>query len=109
MFRHCLIAALRNMAANKLLSAIAILGLAAGIAAAILMGLVVRNQMNFDAFLPLHERTYLVVSPPHPAPNGWTTHNEFGTPDLLKNAPGVENVTRVQLDATVTFKQGDVT
>ena len=50
MFRHYLIAAWRNMAANKLLSAIAILGLAAGIAAAILMALVIRNQMSFDAF-----------------------------------------------------------
>jgi putative ABC transport system permease protein len=108
MLRHYLMAALRNMAANKLLSAIAILGLAAGIAAAILMGLVIRNQMSFDAFLPLHERTYLVISPPNPVQNPWTTHNDFRTPGLLKNAPGVESVTRVQLDATIAFKQGDV-
>ncbi len=109
MFHHYLIAAWRNMAANKLLSAIAILGLAAGIAAAILMALVIRNQVSFDAFLPLHERTYLVISPPNPVQNPWTTHNDFRTPGLLKNAPGVEAVTRVQLDGTIAFKQGDVT
>ena len=58
MIRHYLIAAWRNMAANRLISAIAILGLSAGIATALLMALVVRNQMSFEHFIPGHERTY---------------------------------------------------
>ena len=57
MIRHLLIAAFRNMAANRLLSAISIMGLAVGIAVAILMGLVVRNQMRFDHFIPGHTQT----------------------------------------------------
>jgi putative ABC transport system permease protein len=61
MFRHYLVTALRNLAVNKLQSAIAIGGLAIGIAAAILAGLIVANQASYDDFLPLHERLYLVT------------------------------------------------
>ena len=57
-----LIAAWRNMMANRLISAIAILGLSVGIAAALLMGLVVRNQMTFDHFIPGYARTYAGIS-----------------------------------------------
>ena len=56
MIRHYLIAALRNMAANKLITAIAILGLAVGMTVALLMTLVVRNQLSFDHFIPNNER-----------------------------------------------------
>jgi hypothetical protein len=61
MLRHIVIAAWRNMAANKLISAIAILGLSVGIAAALLMALVVRNQTSFDHFIPGHERVYMLA------------------------------------------------
>ena len=36
-------------------------GLAIGIAATILMALVIRNELTYDRFLPGHERTYLVT------------------------------------------------
>jgi putative ABC transport system permease protein len=62
MVRHILIAAWRNMMANRLISAIAILGLSVGIAAALLMALVVRNQMSFDHFIPGHARIFMMVN-----------------------------------------------
>ncbi len=58
MIRHYFVAAWRNMAANKLISAIAILGLAVGLAAVILAGLIIRNQLGYDSFLPNHDRLY---------------------------------------------------
>jgi len=51
MFRHYLIAALRNLAGNRLQSAIAILGLSVGIAAAILAGVAERETGSASGFL----------------------------------------------------------
>jgi putative ABC transport system permease protein len=59
MIRHIVIAALRNMAANKLISAIAIVGLAVGLTAVILAGLIIRNQLAYDSFLPDHDRLFV--------------------------------------------------
>jgi len=58
MLRHILIAAWRNLMANRLISAIAILGLSLGVSTALLMALAVQNQLSFDHFIPGHERTY---------------------------------------------------
>jgi putative ABC transport system permease protein len=100
MLRHIFIAAWRNMAANKLISAIAIGGLSIGIAAAILMGLVVRNQMSFDQFLPDQERTYIVTVGDSFAYFGGTpgvgTSTEARTAETLRlNIPQIESVTRL--------------
>src|SRR5665213_1890163 len=98
MFRHNVIAALRNMAANKLSTAIAIIGLSIGITAAILMALVIRNQLSFDHFIPGYERTYMGVSvttvPGHPTHYGNETHRTAA--GLLRlNVPEVESATRL--------------
>ncbi len=61
MFRHYLTTALRNMAANRLQSAIAIFGLSIGLAAAILAGIVIHNQANYDSFIPGSDRIYLIA------------------------------------------------
>jgi hypothetical protein len=50
MLRHFFITALRNMAANRLQSAIAILGLAVGLWAAIMAGLLIVNQILTASF-----------------------------------------------------------
>jgi putative ABC transport system permease protein len=115
MIRHILIAAWRNMMANRLISAIAIVGLAVGIAAALLMALVVRNQMTFDHFIPGHERTYLVVSR-IPSPRWPVSYHDDSPLDvaalLKQNFPEVENSTRLMLPpwnlagkSVVTLKQ----
>jgi hypothetical protein len=79
MLRHIIIATWRNMAANRLISTIAILGLAVGIAAALLMSLVMRNQLSYDSFIPGYDRTFLAVSqfigPGRPADYNYATQH----------------------------------
>jgi putative ABC transport system permease protein len=60
MLKNYLIAALRNLARNRLHATINVVGLAIGFAAAILIYLFVRNELSYDRFLPNHDRTYLV-------------------------------------------------
>src|SRR5262245_28971145 len=60
MFRNYLVAALRNLARNKLNTAIIVAGLSGGFAAAIFIALFVRDELSYDAWFPLHERTYLL-------------------------------------------------
>ncbi len=67
--RHIITVALRNLAVSKLISAISIFGLAVGIAAALLMAAVVRNQLSFDHFIPGHERTYIALGRDNPKLN----------------------------------------
>jgi len=62
MFRNYLIAALRNLVRNRLYAAINIMGLAIGIATALLIGLFVRDELSYDKWIPGHERTYLLKS-----------------------------------------------
>jgi putative ABC transport system permease protein len=121
MIRHIIIAAFRNMAANRLISAIAILGLAAGIAAALVMGLVVRNQMTFDSFIPGHERTYRLfyrdatdLACRRRAGTAWAITDEClpnndSVPVLKQSIPALENIARLQMAGPVKFQQGDVT
>jgi putative ABC transport system permease protein len=60
MFRSYVVAALRNLARNRLYAAINIIGLAVGFAAAILIALFVRDELSFDRFWPDYERVYMV-------------------------------------------------
>src|SRR4051812_514369 len=119
MLRHLIIAALRNLNANRLQSAIAIIGLSIGIAAAVIMALVIRNQLTFDHFIPGYDRTYLALSslelPGRPADiNDKTHHNAAKT--LLLNVPEIESVTRLELppenvagENVARLKRGQIT
>ena len=62
MFRHYLSAALNNMIRNKLYAAINIFGLAAGFAAAILIGLYVRDEFSYNAWIPGADEIYNIYS-----------------------------------------------
>ena len=62
MFRNYLATALRNLARNRLYAAINIAGLAIGFAAAMLIGLFVRDELTYDRFVPSHERVFLVTA-----------------------------------------------
>jgi len=62
MFRHYLTAALNNLVRNKLYATINIVGLAVGFAATILIGLYVRDEFNFDKWIPGAEKTYSLYS-----------------------------------------------
>jgi len=60
MFRNYLMTALRNLARNRLYAGINIGGLAVGFAAAILIGLFVRDELSFDSFIPGYRHVYRV-------------------------------------------------
>ena len=62
MFANVLAAALRNLARNRLYAAISIASLAIGMAAAILTGLYVRDEVAFDHFVPGYENVFEVRS-----------------------------------------------
>ena len=59
MLRNYLAAALNNLAHNRLFAAISIAGLAIGMAAAILTGLYIRDELTFDHFIPGYRDVYV--------------------------------------------------
>jgi putative ABC transport system permease protein len=61
MFRNYLAAALRNLVRNRLYAGVTIAGLAIGFAAAMLIGLYVRDELTYDRFIPGHDRVFLVT------------------------------------------------
>ncbi|MBL4677420.1 MAG: ABC transporter permease [Mucilaginibacter sp.] len=60
MIRNYFKIAWRNLVNNKVYSALNILGLAAGMAVALLIGLWVAYQYSYDRFLPNYEQAYQV-------------------------------------------------
>lgn len=117
MVRHIVIAALRNMAANRLISAIAILGLAAGIATALLMGMALRSQMTFDHFIPGHERTYRMFWKMVPQmqcgagePSAYEPCSVWeGTKRELLHDPAIEGVAQLFRAGTRKIQHGAIT
>jgi len=106
--RHFLIAWSRNLAANRLLSAIAILGLAIGLAGAILMALIARVPLGYNHHVPDHDRTYLAVSVMRS--EGMAPDYQEASPgaaaELLRlNLPEVEAVARLA-EAEVELRRG---
>jgi putative ABC transport system permease protein len=59
-FRNYLIAALRNLARNRLYASVNIIGLAVGLAGALCVFLFVRDELSFDRFLPGYRHIYLL-------------------------------------------------
>ena len=59
MIRNYLMASLRNLARNKLHSAISLFGLAMGLCGAALAGLLLHSELSYDRFMPGYERVYL--------------------------------------------------
>ena len=60
MLRNYFKTAWRNLINNKVYSALNILGLATGMAIALIIGLWVYYQFSFDRFLPRYEQAYSV-------------------------------------------------
>src|SRR3954468_21019181 len=58
MFRNYATVALRNIAKNRLYSAINILGLAVGIASCVLITLFVRSELSYDSWLADSNRIF---------------------------------------------------
>ena len=108
LLRHWLVAWGRNLAANRLLSAITIVGLVIGIAGAILMALVARVPLTYNHIVPGHERTYLAVSivrSPEMAPD-YQQASPGGAAALIEaNVPEVEAAARL-MEAEVELRRG---
>ena len=71
MLGNMVMASLGNLARNRLFAAINIGGLAIALAAAILIGLFVRDDLTFDRFIPGFRQVYrlsMSLGPPQGAP-----------------------------------------
>lgn len=98
LLRHWLVGWSRNLAANRLLSAIAIAGLVIGLAGAILMALVARVPLTYNHVVPGHERTYIavsVVSAPGTAPDYQQASPGRAAELVEANVPEVEAAARL--------------
>jgi putative ABC transport system permease protein len=108
LLRHMLVAWVRALAANRLLSAISIVGLVIGIAGAILMALVARVPLTYNHVVPGHERTYLAVSivrGPDMAPD-YQQKSPGGAAALIEaNVGEVEAAARL-MEADVDLRRG---
>ncbi|HWY61408.1 MAG TPA: ABC transporter permease [Rhizomicrobium sp.] len=98
MFQHFLLAAWRNILANKLQSAIAVLGLAIGFTAAILIALYVRDEFSYDRFVPGYQDVYrvaLTLNAPSipPAENNMT--EVWTAPLLRRQFPQIQYAARL--------------
>jgi putative ABC transport system permease protein len=88
LLRNYLTAAVRNLARNWLYAGITILGLAAGFAAAILIGLYVRDEYSFERFIAGYEQIYrletdvLAPQQQHATPGSAAARLALDFPDL---------------------------
>ena len=109
MIKNYLKIAFRNLLRNKAFSFINILGLAIGMASAILILLWIQNEMSYDQFHEKKDRIY----------EAWNRANFSGklqcwntTPKILSKAlssdiPEVEEATRVNWPSDYLFSVGD--
>ena len=99
MLRNFFIVAFRNLKRNKIFSTINILGLAIGMASAILIGLWIADEIGFDRFHAKEDRLYMVYR--H---GGVGTENSYATtytprvlaPTLKSDYPDIDDVARWQ-------------
>jgi putative ABC transport system permease protein len=96
--RNYLAAALRNLARNWLYAGITVFGLAAGFAAAILIGLYVRDEYSFERFISGYEQVYRletdVLAPGQEPARGDGTPSTAAA-QLVLDFPELEGVARL--------------
>ncbi|WEA02241.1 ABC transporter permease [Mucilaginibacter sp. SJ] len=95
MIKNYLKIAWRNILNNKVYSAINILGLAAGMAVALMIGLWVANEYSYDRFLPNYEQLYQVEQHFTTQHDGEHTQTAVSLPlaeVLRKEIPGIKRV-----------------
>ena len=97
MFGNYLSTALGSLLRNKLLAVLNLLGLALGLATAILIGLYVRDELTFEHFLPGYENVYRLQTVDVGADGKPTV--SYGAPHdlaaaLQENFPEIEAVAR---------------
>lgn len=106
--RHLLVAGWRAALAARALSLIALLGLAVGLTAAILMLIVVRGAFQQNGFVPHRDRTYLAVSMlagPDGAPMPNEATSGLAAPLVAGNVTAIEAWSRLA-EEEVSIRRG---
>jgi putative ABC transport system permease protein len=109
MLRNYISAAIGNIGRNGLYAGITILGLAVSFAAAILIGLYLRDEFSFERFIPGHERVYraeINVDLPGAKPMAMDQTFANAAANLKLEFPEIERVARIQPGSSV-LKVGD--
>jgi putative ABC transport system permease protein len=111
MFGNYLATALRNLARNRLYAGITVVGLAISFAAAILIGLYVRDEYSFDRFIPGYEQVYrlefdLVL--PGQKPKPWIATVSTAAANFRLDFPEAAQVARL-MPTGAMIKQGQTT
>jgi putative ABC transport system permease protein len=110
MFRSYFNSAVANLLRNKLHAAINLMGLALGLATAILIGLYVRDELTFEHFLPGYEDVYRLETVDmgqdgRPHISAGIPHELAGA--LRDNFPEIAAMTR-RTAALYGFRHGDI-
>jgi putative ABC transport system permease protein len=108
--RHFATTYARNLQATRLLSAIAVAGLAVGLAGALMLALVARNALSFNSFVPDHERIYLgisILSGPGMVPEIDPTTLRRAAGLIQANLPDVEAVGRLSAAEVALRRKGE--
>jgi putative ABC transport system permease protein len=107
MLRNCLAAASRHIGSNRLYTAISVLGLAVGLWAATIAGLVIHSQRDFDSEIAGRDEVYLLAM--HSAMPGRAesvsaqTHSRVGR-KLQEQFGEIRAVTRLQrMDVSIRY------
>jgi len=109
MLRNYCIMALRHLRKGGIFTAINIFGLAAGLAACLLIALFVRDEYSYDRYHEHADRIFRVVSDIHingngingvyvPAPMG---------PSLVQDQPGIEKMVRIRRQPDMLVRKGN--
>ncbi len=99
MLRNYFKTAFRNMRRNKLFTGLNIFGLATGLACSILIFLWVRDELSYDRFNPGADRIFRLTARVKEV-DAATVPYAFAAA-MLKEVPGVKNVTRVHTDEKI--------
>jgi putative ABC transport system permease protein len=96
MWKNYLLVSFRNLWRNKSFSAINILGLSIGMAAALLIGLWVQNEYSYDSFYTTADRTYRLYtrSEYNGATDAWPRVTSLMAPVLKKDYADVQDAVR---------------
>src|SRR4051794_23645757 len=98
MLRNMVLASLGSLARNRLYAAINIGGLAIALAAAILIGLFVRDDLTFDRFIPGFADVYRLsinLGTPQGAPMPWAEARSDLAAAFKADHPQVRSVARM--------------
>ena len=108
--QHLFVAGWRAALAARALSLIALLGLAVGLTAAVLMAIVIRDAFQQNGFVPHHDRTYLAVSMlagPDGAPMPNEATSGLAAPLVAGNVTAIEAWTRLA-EEEVPIRRGAI-